>query len=369
MQIREVQFEKFYPNGKPTSEYLLYVKALEHFENGGTLHETRKSLPFFEDMRNVIKKEKRHTGKTITNRDALERVGIFGYSDIYFSLLPIFDLPKFKDANGNVDSYRKDGIYAGQYSQFSKILDMPESLVIQLVGNENLETSILHTDLVSYVRKSLQDYLDSHGTFINIKRNNPPLYELMRTVKNNLPTPNGVPMSMGRFVSLLGFSSSTHKFSFDTQEELDIDKIVSKYVQMKDKTFDYEISIKDISKSDYHKLQEYAQRKNISFEELFKTYALEYKGGINCKHLKYVSVSKYPYIDEMRKLRDWAFEDYKNEHPDLPEEYLFERYVEICQEVYSRFKDRIHSFNTDPEYATEKVTQKLNELYAQNSLN
>lgn len=369
MEIRQVEFQKFLNNGQPTAEYKLYVKALEHFDNGGTLHETRKSLPFFEDMRSVIKKEKRHTGKTITNREALERVGIFGYSDTYFSFLPLFDLPSFRDLNGNVDSYRKNNIFSGKIAQFSKILEMPESLVIQLVGNENLETSILHTDPVSYVRKSMENHLNIHGSFINLKRTNKQLYELMRSVKNNLPTPNGVPVSMGRFVTLLGFPSSLHNFSYDTQDELNIDQIISKYVHKLDKDFRFNLTIKDISKSDYFKLQEYVQRKNISFEELFNSYALNYVGGTRMKHLQYVSVKKYPYIDDMRALRDRAYEDFKNENPNLPDEYLFENYIDICKDVYARYKNRISAFNTDSHHTTEKLIEKLNALYAQNSLN
>lgn len=365
MIIREAAFPKTLPNGKPTSEYLLHTKAIEHFNNGGSLHEIRKSLPFYEDMKSVIKKYKKR-GIILSNREALELVGIYGYSDTYFAFSEILDLPKFKSEEGFVDSYRKDGHFAGQMGQMSKILEMPESLIIELVGNENLKTSVLHTDVVSYLRQSMQNYLNETGSFENVKRDAPQLYELMRSVKRNIPTPDGVELSMGWFAHLLGFSSSTHRFEFNkNSEQLNLDEIMSKYIQKLDNEERYKISVKDISSVDYTRLQRYAQKNNIPFETLFNNYALEYVNGINVKHLQSVQVKHYPYINEMREERDRLFETFANQNNDLPEEYLFEEYLKICQSVYEKYKDKIHTFNTDPNYTTDKLIESVKEFYKQ----
>lgn len=342
------------PHGYLSCEYQLYVKATEYLSKGGSLHIPRHKLPFYPQIKGLLKKHQRQTGTTTTPKAVLESVGIFGYSDIYYSYLPLFEISTFKDKNGNVDSYRKNAAFKGEVVYQSKLLDLPESLFVQLVLDENLEKSVLQTDRVAFCRQQMKEHVQKHNSFVGIRRDNPELYELMRSVKDNICTSNGVPISMADFIKIMDFENVEHKFLTKFTGQIpNIDNIFENIKKSNPNTKQFKCS--SLSREDYDDLCEYAIRKNISLAKLFAEHGLEYTDQGNKEIFNFVYTQSYPFIDEMRELRDELMNEFKNQNPTMVKEDLFENYLLICKSVYEQYKDKIHSYGIDTKFDSSKI--------------
>lgn len=344
-------------HGYMSIEYQLYQKVTEYLSKGGSLHIPRHDLPFYSQIKGMLKKHKRQTGKDATPKQMLESVGIFGYSDIYYAYLPILDMSAFKDLKTKcVDSYRKHPDIKGIICYQASLLDIPESLFVQLVLNENLEKSVLQTDRIAYCRKLMKDYVNTCGSFIGIRRDNPELYELMRSVKDNVRTSNGVPISMTDFVNIMGFEDVKHSFLKKFTGTIhDIEKIISNIKAECNTLKKTDLKASDLSRKDYDVLCEYAIRTNTSLSKIFEKHGLKYIDQGNKEIFDFVYISKYPFLNEMRQERDEMMNEFKKQNPSMVKEDLFENYLLICKSVYESHKQKIHTFQNDISFDSSKI--------------
>ena len=74
---------------------------------GNSFHITRKKLPFYPRLYAYASYLKRH-GIDMEYEQIMKGLGYKEYSDTYFRCLGLFDLEKYRDETGFVDSYRKN---------------------------------------------------------------------------------------------------------------------------------------------------------------------------------------------------------------------------------------------------------------------
>ena len=79
-------------------------------------------------------------------------------------------------------------------------------------------------------------------------------------------------------------------------------------------------------------------------KDLFATYEIDYVDGINKPRLSKVQYDGIPMIDELREQRDKLFDEFIIKNSTIPLELQFEKYIEICQAVYNKNKNKFMAY-------------------------
>lgn len=355
--------EKFalckHPRGqKRTNDLLADLKkeALGYIAAGGSLHIERMSLPFFPKLHSAKKQYFRKTGKLISSQKMLESLGIRGYSDIYYENLPIFEIEKYKDENGYVDSYRKDEKYNYLIDNLAEKAEMPVSLYILLVADQDLKKSYLQTDVLAFTSQELREYKHKYGSYAGIERNAPRLYNRLSRMKRYFTTEVGKPVSSAELVALLGNEDEYNIFdNYTSIEELDFESQIVPLINLANANGNV-LYTRDIDSRTYRMLNEYCSRTGTTIKEYFDDFGINYLTFKPMQKYSFVTVDKFPFIDEMRRERDKAYDQFKQDNPDLVREELFEQYLEICKRVYSKYKKEIEKFGLGDYFDSSSIS-------------
>ena len=337
-------------------------EAHQYVADGKSLHIERKQLPFYEKLHSAKRSYFRKFGKKITSKEALERVGVKGYSDTYYNFLPLFELEKYKDSYGYVDSYRKNDVLDAQIDRFGEYLDMPISLVVSLVANQNLEKSYLQTDTISYISQQLKEFQADYGSFSNISRLEPQLYNRLCRLKRIVKSDDGKPVSTKELVEMLGTKDTADTFQDFTEiRDLDFDKDIAPLIEIA-KHNNHTISARHIPHSTYRRILDFAARNSTTISDIFADFNISYEDSRQNQVFVKLCVDQFPYIREMRQDRDKLTLTLEQQHPEYTKEEFFENYLEICKAVYEHYKPLINSYGLNEEFDSSALKSRPQSL-------
>lgn len=330
-------------------------EAHQYVADGKSLHIERKKLPFYDTLHTAKRSYFRKYGKKITSKEALERVGVKGYSDIYYNFLDLFELEKHKDTYGYVDSYRKNLPLNATIDRYAEFLDMPVALVVELVADQKLEKCFIQTDTISFVSQQLKEFKENYGSFDNISRIDPQLYNRLSRLKKIVKTDSGKPVSTRELVEMLGQDDATETFSEDTSiYELDFDTDVAPLIQFA-KSNGNTISAKNIPHSTYRMILDYVTRNATNISDFFAEFGVNYTDARANRTFVKLAVDKFPYISEMKNARNQMAKQMQIEHPEFTKEEYFEQYLEICKTVYQKFKPLIENYGLNEDFDSSQI--------------
>lgn len=333
----------------------LKIQAHSYIAAGGSLHIPRKQLPFYETLHAAKRAYLRRTGKPISSKDMLASVGVTGYSDIYYNYLKIFDLASYQDTYGFVDSYRKDSVMNATIDRYAEQLGMPIALVVELVADQRLERSCLQTDTLSFISKQLAEYKKDYGSFENISRTDPQLYNRLCRFKKIIQTDSGKPVSTKELVEMLGSYDNADVFSDTTEiRELDYEKDIVPLITFA-RANGGTISAKDIPHSLYRNILDHASRNATTISDFFDDFGVEYTDARKNQTFVRLYVERFPYIHEMKQERDVLTKQLQDSHPEFTKEEFFEHYLEVCKSVYLKYKPLIETYGLNEDFDSSKI--------------
>lgn len=357
--------EKFalckHPRGKKKSANVFVTLKEEieaYIKAGGSLHVERKSLPFYERMHSAKRTYFRRTGIQLSTEELFDLLGIEGYSDTYYNYLPIFEFDKFKDKDGFVDSYRSDKSANEFVDREAEKLGVPISVFVLLVANQNLKRCVIQTDVLSFISNKLSEYKEIYGSYDGISENDSYLYNKLCGLKKTIVTEDGRPVSTKTLVALLGEEDNAGTFSpYTNVDELDFDKEVVPLIELARKNENM-LYAKDIEEKVYRNIINYVARNNSNIKDYFAGFGVNYVDYKGYYNHTFLYIEKYPYIDEMKQERDALFNEFAQAHPKMIKEKLFEKYLEICKEVYLKYKEKIESFGLKEDFDSSGLTRR-----------
>lgn len=334
-----------------------YIKnaIIAYRQEGGDFNVDYKDLPFIAEVRSYVNHHNANGPADMTIEDCLRMFGAKEVSKIYKRYHGIMDVKRFTDANGYVDSYRKDPTYYGYISKASAALDMVDGYVVSLIGNQDLQQSFLDVDYISMVMNKVDRYIKMHkenGKAVNLSelhRSNPQLYSQINWVANNFCSFTGENLSRKDVLYVLGIDVGNTSFShLESEKDREFDSCIA---ALRTLPYDNEgkISRADMTDKQYKIVKQKAQRLGVYLTELFRIYEIKYMGGLEKERFSKTKVKNLPYIDEMREKRDKAYLQYLDKNAKAPKEIKFENYFKICTDIYGQYKDKIVSFGIDKE--------------------
>ena len=319
---------------------------------GGSFHVTRKKLPFYPRLSTYANQLQRQ-GIDIPYEQIMKGLGYKDYSDTYFRCMGLFDLEKYRDDNGFVDSYRKNEKLKGYVSALGKSLNLPYYLVITLLADEKLNKCYVDTEYIEQVKTELQQFAKGNGSLKGIRRKNSSLYYKLRMLMRYYGDGAESALSVEDWLGIFELDDVENRFRLTEIKDVDISAIMA---GLKQKFGNNVITAKEIESKQYRQILKKAIKLGIPTKELFRNYDLNYKGN-QVNRLSSMQVTKIPYLTEMKVFRDDLLESQgiTLENGCCKEE-IFEARVKACQQAYNKFKDKMFNFTIDETESFEDVT-------------
>ena len=324
-----------------------------YLQSGGSLHISRKKLPFYRQLNNYANILKQQ-GLEMSHEEIMKGLGFKNYSDTYFRCIGIFELKKYKDENGYVDSYRKNPTLKSYIYALGNKLNLPNYLVVTLLADENLAKCRIDVEYIQYIKTELHQYIKEYGSLKGIKHNNSALYDKFRILIKYYGDGGELDLTTSDWLNVFELNDADNNFQNRPQKTIDIIPIIEK---LKQEFGNKPFSHANLLQQDYDKVLLKSVKLGIPLKELFRNYGLNYM-GLTTNRLSSTQVYKIPYLQEMRALRDNWLQAYgytlKNGYC---EEEILEAKVHACQYAYNKYKDKMFNFTLEKD--TEKnVTNK-----------
>ena len=323
------------------------IKAIEEYiAQGGTFDDVFiKSLPFYGKL-DTYRRQLRRQGKDFTLDQIIrDDLGFKNFSTLVRRCKGLKKLESYR-RDGFVDDYLQDEKLSSYITDLAKSLNIPYYLVVTLVADERLSKYVVTVDYVKYVQTLLEKYIALNGDLVGISNNDPKAYEAFRILINTFSDGSGQKFSKKEWLALLGFDGFENRFSDHAEEtkEIDISSIMEK---LKEQFGETEFGAKDIDRRQYRDIVNYARQYAISVKDVFARYGLNYK-GIDLKRLNHATMTKIPYFEEMKALRDKLIEEsgISLENGNSEEE-VFEAKVRAVQQAYEAYEERIMSLDDE----------------------
>ncbi len=311
-----------------------------YIEQGGSFHVNRKSFPFYPELLTYSSHLKRK-GINMTHEEIMHEIGFDEYSDLYFRSLGIFNLSKYRDEKGFVDSYREDERMAAFVTDLAISLQLPICLLVSLISDEKLKKNYISLDKIKYTQRALENYAKENGSFLGIKRNAPDVYEMFNYLVKYYSDGSQQRYSREEWLQILGLDEYAHEFQDKTPNaNVDIEEIM---VGLKEKYGTQVIKVKDLDSVQYHVIVKKAVAMGITVSELFRIYELKCN-GIAQKRLSSTTLSHIPYLQEMKRRRDELILQLADRRTTTCKEGFFETKVKACLQVYQEFKERLETY-------------------------
>lgn len=310
----------------------------EYIANGGRFDVEHTQLPFFGRMRTYMRRFQKQ-GEYFSFDQAMKDIGYKNFSDLYTRCKGLEKLKNYRDEEGYVDSYRKDRTYAAYITFLSRRLELPYSIIIQLLCDEKLKTVTISSEYVAYVKTQFENYIEQNGSLKGMSRDKQ-LYEKLHNLRRYLSFGTGENLSNQDILDIMDIDTE-HKLKNNTEKDENLDKIFDKYVGKGT------LKSTDLDKGEYRKILSYSIRLGIPLNELFKSYGIEYHGH-NRDRLSTRVVQKLPYLSQMKVRRDEILaKNQITEENGFSKEEIFEEKLLVCKQVYEEFKDKIYNFTFD----------------------
>ncbi|MBQ3502311.1 MAG: hypothetical protein IJA72_01435, partial [Clostridia bacterium] len=327
------------------------ITEIEAYKKAGkSFHITRKKLPFFPRL-HVYAETLKRQGVELSHEQIMKGLGHKDYSDTYFRCMGIFELEKYRDDKGFVDSYRKNARLKAYIRGLASSLDLPYYLVVTLLGNEQLEKCYIDTEYIQYVKTQLQQHVKEYGSLKGIKTKNRSLYDKVRTLMKYYGDGGEAGLSAEDWLDIFDLGDVENNFRNIAHKEMDVTYIME---ELKKEFGNRVITAKDIDSKKYRLIIKKAIQLGIPIKELFRNYSLNYN-GISIDRLSSMQVTEIPYLEEMKQVRDMWLQakGYTKENGYCKEE-IFEARVEACQYAYNKFKDKMFNFEVSETISLEE---------------
>lgn len=329
------------------------IEDIKAYKNaGGSFHIRRKSLPFYARLQAYSAMLKRQ-GLNLTYEEIMKGLGFRDYSDTYYRCKGIFDLKKYRDNNGFVDSYRKNEKMKAYVLALAEHLELPYYLVVTLLADEKLEKCFIDTEYIKYVQTELQNYVAEHGSLKNIKVKDKSLYFKFNTLIRYYSDGSEIQLSKADWLNLFGLEGVEHDFREVKHKTDNIEDIMD---LLKKNFADEQIKYSYLTPSQYYSILQKAIQLAIPVKELFRNYGLNYDGN-TVDRLSKMQVSEIPYLQDMKLFIENSLKTQGiSEQNGYCREEVFEAKVKACKQAYEKYKDKIYNFTTDNATNLEDVT-------------
>lgn len=184
----------------------LTAKILKHIQNGGSIYDPRRQLPYYESLRNTKKHLSQDDGVEYTNADIYKMCG-FDFDPEYANYLEIIaDLNDLSDENNYVDKLfnfkqTKPQTYGKLCTLAIKHHTCLYDFLVIVTGFRLKEANINLDYEKALVERLKKAYPDRNTT--RFKRENPDLYEMVHHLRDyRYPT-----LSTTQVLDILGFEN------------------------------------------------------------------------------------------------------------------------------------------------------------------
>lgn len=312
----------------------LVLEIEEYLKNGGSLHVTRKSLPFFERLRTYRRSLEREN-IFLTNEQAMKSLGYNQYSNAYFRFLELHKIAEMGDEEGYVDLDRTMQNCLQNASISSKL---PTPLIVTLLYDKKLKSYFVEADYFNYVIQEMQKYIEENGSLKGISNRDPQLYQKFTHIKRYMFTGALEELSSLDVLKAMGFDG-VESFLTSAVRDFDLKKTIEK---LKEISNGGKLEMSDMSQTDYCYLNVCAKRMGTSLKEMLNVFGLDYNGQLKGDVFGRIKSSQYPYMAQMLQRRDELMEEsgVRLENGFCKEE-VFEKKLEVCTQVYQEFKEKI----------------------------
>lgn len=305
---------------------------------GGSFHIKRKDLPFYERLHTYaqcLKREMRIEGE-LSSQEVMRSLGYKNYSDTFYLYHELDELKKFRDKRGFVDAYKKDEKLKAKINELSHKINIPIAVLVGVFADENLERYSLSSDYFGYVQNELKTYIKHYGDLKGLKsdRNR---YAKLLFLKSRIATELGEKVSVEELVELLGFVGIEGDFKSPRKEDKSKVIDLAKFCQEVKRNNGGVLRKEDIPKGVYSIILQKSLKHGITTKAYLKSFDVDYVDGRDVPRLNRFLIKNYPYMSEMREMRDKLLRGTDK----LCEEELFEKRLEVCVQVYDEFKDKI----------------------------
>lgn len=310
-----------------------------YLANGGKFDIDHSKLPFFQRVHSYIKGFKKK-GLSLTFEEAMKQLGYKQYSSIYFRCKDLSKLKEFRDENGYVDSFRKDKSFVGYMTFLSRTLEIPYSIIIQLLADEKLKTMTISTEYIAHVKDEFERHIEVYGTLKGFTSIDKKLYEKLHNLRRYISVGTGETFTNEEILSIMDLDVE-HSLKNKTAKDFDLESVMSKFMGKG------KIKSSDIDSPTYRWILTESVKMGVPMTELFNSYGIEYHGK-NRDRLSKMYVHKMPYLKEMKARRDELLS--KSEicqDKNACKEEIFEERVRVCKQVYGEFKEKIYNFSPD----------------------
>ena len=322
------------------------ISAIEEYKQaGGDFNIEDNKLPFIGKLRIYQKERRRKTGENLSIDQCLRELGADNVSRVYRRYYGIMQVKNYADSQGNVDLYRQDPKMFNYISKASKSLDMPDCLVVGLIGNQNLKRCYIDANYIAIVKEKLLEFLKDFN-LARLSEKEPKLYHQLRYISKNMIALNNDSLTKNDILELMDILTV---YKFDEEPVPQGNRVrkvsaVMEEIQEIAESNGGKIKRADISDRDYKILNSWSKALGIYMKDLFATYEIDYVDGINKPRLSKVQYDGIPMIDELREQRDKLFDEFIIKNSTIPPELQFEKYIEICQAVYNKNKNKFMEY-------------------------
>ena len=337
--------------------YSLHDAISKFVEEGGDV----STLCYSDKLYKKVKNSKLGVnGSELTIEQKFELVGFPrkpAYNPIKTLMDTLASLENYKDSQGYVDSFRSARQLNASLDTCSAVHKLPVSLLITLVANQKLKRYALNVDRYDYIKARLYDYISKHGNLVGIKQKDRRLYDLLCSTAKTYPTQDGQKISIAELVEVFGFGDYENNFNPNVKSSsfnpvVFLNKYGDKIIKNGNK-----ISLSDISTNDYAMLANYTRRNSTTIQNFFKSVGVKYITPKAVKRDAYLTVSEYPYLDEMKTEVESLLAEYYHNNPQkepYDAETLFKNRLTACQFVYEKYKEKI-----DTAFSNEESQSKI----------
>jgi len=296
----------------------------EHIANGGSIYEPRRQLPFYNNLQKLVKRIQKSGNPDFTMIDAYKLCG-YDFDREFAEYLKLIELLKTNaDENGFVDSIKK---IKGDNSpktllqkMASKIKCSPSDYLI-LMTNYRYSKAIIATNYIEQLRKELNEtYPD--GNIINIKRENPTLYEKLRHVCKYSPEVGINDMqSVAEY-----FGLTNERFSTTSMyQHLEIKKIIKDLWDLYPDGI-----VKELSKDNltlYHKAVKCAVSQNKTLKQWLESNGFNYISSQKTDRFSKTVVDSQVREKELMKARSKILGEERKTFSNAKDEYYYKKNV------------------------------------------
>ena len=302
-------------------------------------------MPFFDLGHSLISNIERNTGIKLSPEELYERYGFGDYYILdkypeYTRFVKLLTLADYRDNAGFVDKYRQDKKMKAYVSSCAESLDMPVSVVVGLIANQNLRRYSYSGNLIKYVSKELDNYKQKHKSFKLIYKNAPELFERLNTLKRQLVSDDLARLTTEELVNFLQIELVENDFK-DENNNTAINELllISELRRIADQNGGH-LNHKLLTDEQYRNLLKISKKYGVFPVDFVKDLGISYTSGRRVSAYSRFYINDYPYLYDMRADRDRLLAKNK-EINNVCEEKAFIIYLSICKEVYDKYKQKI----------------------------